>query len=605
MSLHNRLPNHRLGRRSSPNRAALAVELLEDRLVPSTYSSIAANFNGTAIPAGDTLWFSASFKASGLGSAPVTVHVVNESISFTANGVSYSDAVPDTDIVFEPGATSASATFDPSDGGWDISVPSNVGGNVFMGGVALPVPNALPGGIKNVLWTAGFWSDTPGVSVNWQWAAGAYKSFSLDYTTLGVKPVDNNTLSVYKNGDKAGTPEAFKSAVVAGATGGGGTNYTGNFSPAAGVKPQFGDGASLYPYPSSNPLTSVAFNESSVLKASYLDVANGFFDVWYSDEHALALGVNQVIVKTAGGTTTTTYPVAALTSDPGSVLNPAVGSTATSGDQAGTDVSGRPMAPALYITDITNNPGSQSGDWQWGGQAYYPSAVYGTWKSFVRTVDYTTGSPAISVAAAADPAQNGWNLGLGSTPPPAGTTSEGYGAEIQWNLNALYQQGVLIPGHNYRFYVIVHDGDQNKVGGDAGQAAYTAVSPIPPPVNPPASLSGSVLDLTAVQSGGAAIPLAGVTVTLTGTDINGHQVTQTATTASDGTYTFTNLVAGNYVLIVTPPSGYSDEGDVPGTINGVQDGTYEGLGSFTIGAISLNYGDNGINYNFGFILPVA
>ena len=44
-----------------------------------------------------------------------------------------------------------------------------------------------------------------------------------------------------------------------GALGGGGTNYTGNFTPNAGVKPSLGDGVSDYPYPSSNPLTSIAF----------------------------------------------------------------------------------------------------------------------------------------------------------------------------------------------------------------------------------------------------------------------------------------------------------------------------------------------------------
>src|SRR5262249_47409288 len=35
--------------------------------------SIAANFNGTAIPSGRTLWFSAVAKAKGLGTHPVTI----------------------------------------------------------------------------------------------------------------------------------------------------------------------------------------------------------------------------------------------------------------------------------------------------------------------------------------------------------------------------------------------------------------------------------------------------------------------------------------------------------------------------------------------------
>jgi len=53
-------------------------------------------------------------------------------------------------------------------------VPSGGTGDVFMGGVALPVPNGLPGSIKSVTWSAEFWSDTAGLTVNWKWAAAAY-----------------------------------------------------------------------------------------------------------------------------------------------------------------------------------------------------------------------------------------------------------------------------------------------------------------------------------------------------------------------------------------------------------------------------------------------
>src|SRR5207248_7378144 len=132
----------------------------------------------------------------------------------------------------------------------------------------LPGPDGLPGGIKNVTWTADFWCDTAGVSVNWKWAAAVYKGFSTDYNAIGVKPVDAKAPSGYANSDQSGTPEAFKSFVTGGALGGGGTNYTGSFTGGKTVKPSLGDGTSDYPYPSSNPLTSVAFNESTVLKAS-------------------------------------------------------------------------------------------------------------------------------------------------------------------------------------------------------------------------------------------------------------------------------------------------------------------------------------------------
>ena len=42
--------------------------------------------------------------------------------------------------------------------------------------------------------------------------------------------------------------------------------------------------------------------------------------------------------------------------------------------------------------------------------------------------------------------------------------------------------------------------------------------------------------------------LSGVTITLSGTDVNGKKVSQTTTTASDGTYNFKGLAAGNYTV---------------------------------------------------------
>jgi hypothetical protein len=104
--------------------------------------------------------------------------------------------------------------------------------------------------------------------------------------------------------------------------------------------------------------------------------------------------------------------------------------------------------------------------------------VYGTWKAAVRTVD-SPATPAVSITPDADPAKNGFNFGAGADPLPAALASiknQGYNTEVVWNL-------ALIPGHNYRIQVIVHDGDQNKVGGDVGEACvdYCAGGDNPPP----------------------------------------------------------------------------------------------------------------------------
>jgi len=191
-------------------RTQLLVEALEARWVPSGFSSITANFAGPAIPAGDTVWLSSAFKVKGLGAAAVHLDVTNQSISYTIKGTSYSLAVPDAHVTFSPAATTATTTFDAASNAWDTTLPMSFSGNAFLGGVALPVTSKLPAGNKVVTWSGQFSSDTAGLKVNWQWDAGVYARFGTDYNALGVKPVDDNHLSQYRNSDHAGTPEAFK-----------------------------------------------------------------------------------------------------------------------------------------------------------------------------------------------------------------------------------------------------------------------------------------------------------------------------------------------------------------------------------------------------------
>jgi len=116
---------------------------------------------------------------------------------------------------------------------------SGLSGNTFLSGLAYHVPSqGLPGGINPVSWSGTFITDTTGVNVNWQWAAAVYTSFSTNYGTLGVKATDDNHHDcVTLNSDHAGTPENFKSFVIGGAMGGGGSNYTGSLSSTQSVAP--------------------------------------------------------------------------------------------------------------------------------------------------------------------------------------------------------------------------------------------------------------------------------------------------------------------------------------------------------------------------------
>ncbi len=386
----------------------------------------------------------------------------------------------------------------------------------------------------------------------------------------------------------------------------------------------------LYPFSSSNPQTSINFNESDVLVAAQLDSTNGLFDVWYNDETTLSLGVNQVNVVASSGTTTTTYPLAAMSGNPSVAANPAVGVTpsnvaAGTPDSSlyGVDTSGRPIAPELYITDITNNPNSLSGDWQYGGVGYTPSAVYGAWKGVTETINETGSTPTVTVTPNQNTTQNNWNLGTGSTAPPSSVTSaakEGYSAEIQWNLNSLEAAGVLQAGHNYRFYVMVHDGDQNKVGGDCGQAAFNETSPVGGSTGGgttgaagssagPASLAGVVTNSASSASGG--VGLAGIELGLF--DASGNQIA-TTTTAADGSYSFTNLSPGTYSIQVLALTQSGNVTASPGTVGGNVDGTTATLSAPSGSNISsdqdtvsitLSSGSLGVNYNFVVSAPVV
>jgi hypothetical protein len=227
-------------RRGASHQLGLACQLkcesLEDRTTPSV-SMISSNFNGNAIPAGDYVWFSSVAKVQGIGSAQeVTVNVTDQTITYTVNGTQYTLNVPESTVVLSTATRTASTSFSAG-GAWSVEAPTNFSGTVFLSGLGQQFANGLPGGIHNVTWTADFTTDTPGINVNWQWAAAVYTNFTANESTLQLKTVDDNHVDTYQNSDHAGTPENFKPYVTGGATGGGGSNWTGSYSGTASVQP--------------------------------------------------------------------------------------------------------------------------------------------------------------------------------------------------------------------------------------------------------------------------------------------------------------------------------------------------------------------------------
>jgi hypothetical protein len=142
---------------------------------------------------------------------------------------------------------------------------------------------------------------------------------------------------------------------------------------------------------------------------------------------------------------------------------------------------------------------------------------------------------------------------------------------------------------------MVHDGDQNKSCGDAGQSVYTYT--YPGPAIGSASISGYV-------TGVGGVPLSGVAVTLIGTDVKGDNVDLTAITDGTGFYSFTGLWAGNYTVERPAPVGTTTfNTSTPGTVSGATDGAVDASGN--IAQITLGPTDQGINYDFGEVFVAA
>jgi subtilisin family serine protease len=114
-------------------------------------------------------------------------------------------------------------------------------------------------------------------------------------------------------------------------------------------------------------------------------------------------------------------------------------------------------------------------------------------------------------------------------------------------------------------------------------------------VIPPASLSGTVFadfnDDGEVDFGETGI--AGVSLSLTGTDDLGHAVSLSQKTDGSGAYLFAALRPGSYYLTKTSqPAGYTQGIDSVGIAGGSLVGTDEFF-------LQLAQGVNGLNYNFG------
>ena len=196
--------------------------------------SITTNFTNTAIPAGRYIWFSSVLDRGSFSgiTGNVKFYITNSKISFTANNQQYVLNVPDAQVSFESLVLSATTEF--ANNTWITTVPRGYTNYVFMTGLAYQVPVNFPGSISNITWTADIGVNKTGVAISWKWAAAVYTSFG-DHSALQIKPLGGLLQNPYLNNDKAGAPQNFKTFLVSGAKGSGGTNYTGNYSGTSNI----------------------------------------------------------------------------------------------------------------------------------------------------------------------------------------------------------------------------------------------------------------------------------------------------------------------------------------------------------------------------------
>ncbi|NNF56078.1 MAG: DUF11 domain-containing protein, partial [Acidimicrobiales bacterium] len=85
----------------------------------------------------------------------------------------------------------------------------------------------------------------------------------------------------------------------------------------------------------------------------------------------------------------------------------------------------------------------------------------------------------------------------------------------------------------------------------------------------------------------------GVTLTLTGTDLNTNPVSMNTLTAADGTYSFGGLLPGTYTITELQPVAYADGAETVGSLGG------DASVNDRISAINVLAGETGTGYNFG------
>lgn len=211
-------------------KALLAALLIGSPLSASAQAtgSIESNFNYAPIAGGNYIWFNThltniTYSGDASSESVVVLHVKSIKVTFTSGGTNYTVTLPNSTLKLTQGLSSASGSY--TDGEWKSSTPKSCR-HYFVSGLMWKVPSSgLPGGINPVSMSMDLYSSNVGTikKINWQWGAAVYTQAPSDPNELGSAVIESSE------------PMNYSSYLVAGARGGGGSNYAGGWSATKSV----------------------------------------------------------------------------------------------------------------------------------------------------------------------------------------------------------------------------------------------------------------------------------------------------------------------------------------------------------------------------------
>jgi uncharacterized repeat protein (TIGR01451 family) len=190
-------------------------------------------------------------------------------------------------------------------------------------------------------------------------------------------------------------------------------------------------------------------------------------------------------------------------------------------------------------------------------------------------VDYVFGERAVVITGTVykDPQRDGVNGG--GEPPIPGVTIELVKDGVVIATTTTGPDGtysfVDLPGGDYTVREVQPDGYGSSTPNEVAVNLTPGAAQVVDFGETVSSIAGHVFvdanDDGVRQAGEASI--AGVIVTLTGTDAAGESVTRTATTGATGEWRIDDLLAGNYQLTEAQPEGFADGRDSAGSVGGL------------------------------------